>query len=366
MTINLTPTVRLTIDTNAIARNFQQLKNLSGSARCGAAVKANAYGCGIDTVVPILLNNGCADFFVADAVEGELVRRLAPSSKIYILSGYLPQSRDKIITSNLIPIIGSAHQLEQWQKLQRRHPFAIQFNTGMNRIGIQHSDANSILDNLSEKPDLILSHFANADEPEDIKNEEQLKAFSSIVSTFTGIEASMANSAAVITNPDSHFHLTRPGIAIYGGNPLIDRANPMEVVFKLEAQIIDIKTVAKGESISYGGTFIAPQNMTISTLGIGYADGLPRSASGHGVPARKVRLIGMRGFVKGHHIPNVGRITMDISMFDCSSLKNNSINIGDWVEITGKNITIDELAEASGTVSYEILTNFGRARHKYS
>lgn len=363
MSIDLTPTLRLSIDSDAIARNFQQLKKLSGSARCGAAVKANAYGCGIDPVVPVLLRNGCNDFFVADANEGQLVRQLAPTSNIYLLSGYLAQSADRIFTNNLIPIISSTHQLEEWQKLQTQHPFAIQFDTGMNRLGIRHSDASSVLNNLSEKPNLLLSHFANADEPNDVKNDVQLKMFSSIASTFPGIETSMANSAALISNPASYFQLTRPGIAIYGGNPLNDRANPMEAVFKLEAQIIDIKIVQKHETVSYGGTFKAEKDMKVAVVGIGYADGLPRTASGSGVPLRELLPNGMRCFINGHYIKNLGRITMDLSMFDCSHLKKTDINIGDWVEIVGKNISVDELAEVSGMISYEILTSFGRRRH---
>lgn len=363
MTIDLTPTIRLSINSDAIGRNFQYLKKLSGEARCGAAVKANAYGCGIDVVLPTLIKNGCTDFFVADATEGKTVRRLAPSSSIYVLGGYLPQCREQIFSNNLIPVIGSTHQLEQWRMLQTQHPFAIQFDTGMNRLGVNYSDANSVLNNLSKTPALIISHFAIADEPSNIKNNEQLSRFVSIASTFPGIESSMANSAALISNPASHFQLTRPGIALYGGNPLMDRANPMESVFKLEAQIIDLKTVKKHETISYGGTFTAEKNMRIAVVGIGYADGLPRAASGSGVPLRKTPSNGLRGFTNGQYIPSVGRITMDLSMFDCSHIKKEDVKIGDWVEIVGENILVDEVAEASGTINYEILTSLGRQRN---
>lgn len=363
MSIDLTPTVRLSIDRGAIARNYFYLKEKSGPVPCGAAVKANAYGCGIDLVIPTLLKTGCTDFFVADAIEGEMVRKLAPSSNIYIFNGFLAQSADKIFANNLIPIICSTHQLSQWQQLQTQHPYAIQFDTGMNRLGIRHSDASSILNNLSEKPALLLSHFANADQPDNAKNNDQLRAFSLITSTYPGIKASMANSAALISNPASHFQITRPGIAIYGGNPFVDRKNPMEPVVKLEAQIIDIKTVKKHETISYGGTFKADKDMKIAVVGMGYADGLPRSASGSGVRLRKTLPEGMSCFLNGYHMPNVGRITMDLSMFDCSRLKKDDIKIGDWIEIIGENISIDELADVSGMVSYEILTSFGRHRH---
>lgn len=363
MKTNLTPTLRRHIDRDAIARNYQLLKQHSKSARCGAAVKANAYGCGIDNVVPVLLKNGCADFFVADAIEGKWVRKLAPSSNIYVLNGFLPQSAENIFTHNLIPIIGSTHRLQEWQKLQSQHPFALQIDTGMNRMGIGHSHAIQCLKQLDHKPILLLSHFANADEPGDGKNQDQLNAFSAIAATYPDIPASMANSAAVISNPASHFHLTRPGIAIYGGNPLLDRENTMEPVFELEAQIIDLRSVTKDETVSYGGTFTAQNDMTIATIGIGYADGLPRSASGNGVTMRDIRPDGINAFVNGHQIPGLGRITMDLSMFDCTHLSPDEIKIGDWVEIIGKNINIDELAQATGSVSYEILTGFGRQRH---
>lgn len=363
MKTDLSPTIRTNVDSGAIARNFQHLEKLSGSARCGAAVKANAYGCGIEQVIPILLKNGCTDFFVADAIEGKLVRKLAPSSNIFVLNGFLAQSADQILENNLIPMIASTHQLEQWQQLNTQNQYAIQFDTGMNRLGIHHSNASNVLNNLTNKPALLLSHFANADEPSDVKNENQLQAFTSIAHTYPGIEASLANSAAVISNPASHFQVTRPGIAIYGGNPLIDRENPLEPVFKLEAQIIDIRPVVRNETISYGGTFTAKKNMKIATVGIGYADGLPRSASGGGVPLRKTQPKSMSCFINEHHLPSLGRITMDLSMFDCSQVTKNSINIGDWVEIIGDNISVDDLAEISGTISYEILTSFGRGRH---
>lgn len=363
MTSDLTPTLRFDIDRDAIAQNYLYLKKNSGSARCGAAVKANAYGCGIQQVIPVLLQNGCTDFFVADAVEGELVRQLSPTSNIYVLSGFLAQSMEKILNNKLIPIIGSTHQLQQWQQLSTQSEYAIQFDTGMSRLGISHSNASSVLNNLSTKPALIMSHFANADEPGNIKNEEQLQAFASIADAYSDIDASIANSAAVISNPNSRFQVTRPGIGIYGGNPLTDRENPMEPVFKLETQIIDIRDINQGETISYGGTFAAKKDMRIATVGIGYADGMPRSASGNGVGLREIQLKGMNCFINGYHLPNLGRITMDLSMFDCSHLAKDDVKIGDWVEIIGKNITIDELAEASGTIGYEILTGFGRPRH---
>lgn len=363
MSIDLTPTLRLSIDRSAIASNYQHLKKLSGSASCGAAVKANAYGCGINTVVPVLLKNGCTDFFVADAIEGELVRHLAPESNIYVFNGFLAQSADTIFANNLIPIIASTHQLEQWQRLDTQNQYAIQFDTGMNRLGIRHSNASNTLNNLSNKPVLLLSHFANADDPRDIKNTEQLAAFTSITSAYPGLKASMANSAAIISNPASRFQVTRPGIAIYGGNPLVDRDNPMDPVVKLEAQIIDIRTVNRHETVSYGGTFKADKDRKIAICGIGYADGLPRTASGSGVPLRKAVPDSMRAFLNGHHLPNVGRITMDLSMFDCSHFQKDNINIGDWIEIIGNNISVDELADVSGMISYEILTGFGRPRH---
>lgn len=357
---NIGQTLRLHINQAALLENYNILKEASQSATCGAAVKANGYGCGVETVVSALSKAGCNRYFVADAFEGVKLRGIQPNADIFILNGIFPETMSLVTEHNLIPVLNSLSQIGLWQQTAIDLQCAIHIDTGMNRLGLRANEAYNCLDDLKTVPKLIMSHFANADDPEDSKNLSQLESFSALAKKYVGIKASMANSAAVLSNPQSHFQLTRPGIAIYGGNPFTHRANPMQSVVKAEARIIDIREVLPDETVSYGGTFIAKETMRIAVCGVGYADGYPRTVSGQGVPLRAHLPNGAQAYINGELINCVGRVTMDLTMFDVSHLPLDAIKIGDWVELFGDQITLDDFAEQSGTVSYEILTGIGR------
>ncbi|MEO9459240.1 MAG: alanine racemase [Lentilitoribacter sp.] len=357
---NVGQTLRLHIDQAAIVENYKILKDASMSQKCGAAVKANGYGCGVKTVARALANAGCRQFFVADASEGVKLRTIQSDADIFILNGVFEETISLLVENNLIPVLNSLHQIKLWYQTATDQACAVHIDTGMNRLGLRPNEAYNCLDDLKSVPKLIMSHFANADDPEDPKNLSQLEAFSALAQKYAGIEASMANSAATLSNPQSHFQLTRPGIAIYGGNPFTHRTNPMKSVVKAEARIIDIREVLPDETVSYGGTFVAKETKRIAVCGVGYADGYPRTVSGQGVPLREHLPNGAQAHINGELIDCVGRITMDLTMFDVTQLPLNSIKIGDWIELFGDQISLDHFAEQSGTVSYEILTGIGR------
>jgi alanine racemase len=357
---NIGQTVRLNIDQSAISENYETLKKASGSATCGAAVKANGYGCGVETVARTLANAGCRQFFVADAFEGVKLRNVQKDADIFILNGVFEETISLFTEHNLISVLNSLGQIKLWYQTSTNQPCAIHIDTGMNRLGLRVNEAYNCLDDLTSVPKLIMSHFASADDPDDPKNATQLEAFSALAQKYAGIEASMANSAATLSNPQSHFQLTRPGIAIYGGNPFTHRSNPMKSVVKAEARIIDIREVLPDETVSYGGTFTAKETKRIAVCGVGYADGYPRTVSGQGVPLREHLPNGAQAYINGELIDCVGRVTMDLTMFDVTQLPLNSIEIGDWVELFGDQISLDNFAEQSGTVSYEILTGIAR------
>lgn len=352
-------TVQITIDRAALAANYRHLAHCSGSAQCGAAVKANAYGCGINEVIPTLLAENCAAFFVADCFEGIKVRKLAPHTDIYILNGLFHETIHHIKDHNLIPILNSAYQVELYKNSGLTGPYALHIDTGMNRLGVRMDEAHDILNQSAIKPTLIMSHFACADDPIHPKNTAQLNAFATIRAAYPDLPASMANSAATLTNQAAHFDLTRPGIGLYGGNPF-DTLNPVQSVqiqsvMQVSAQIINLRHVPKGETVSYGARFQATRDMLVATCGIGYADGLPRLSSVN--PGCQ-----LQGFYRGKNINALGVVTMDLTMFDVTDLANKS-RIGDWVEIIGPNCKVDDLATATNTISYEVLTSLGRARH---
>lgn len=357
---NIGQTVRLNIDQSAISENYETLKKASGSATCGAAVKANGYGCGVETVAQTLANAGCRQFFVADAFEGVKLRGVQKDADIFILNGVFEETISLFAEHNLIPVLNSLSQIKLWYQTSTNQPCAIHIDTGMNRLGLRVNEACNCLDDLTSVPKLIMSHFASADDPDDPKNAAQLEAFTALAQKYAGIDASMANSAATLSNQASHFQLTRPGIALYGGNPFSHRANPMKSVMKAEARIIDIREVLPGETVSYGGTFVATETMRIAVCGVGYADGFPRNVSGQGVPLRQTLKNGAKGFINGELISCIGRVTMDLTMFDISHLPLNTVKPGDWIELFGDQIALDDFAAQSGTISYEILTGIGR------
>lgn len=170
-------TLRRHIDPSAIAENYQILKKASGAATCGAAVKANGYGCGVETVTNILAREGCQQFFVADALEAAKLRSIQKDADIFILNGVFEDTMPLITEHNLIPVLNSLSQIKLWQQSSSEQEFAVHIDTGMNRLGLRVNEAYNCLDDLKSVPKLIMSHFANADDPDDPKNTQQLEAF---------------------------------------------------------------------------------------------------------------------------------------------------------------------------------------------
>jgi alanine racemase len=176
---------------------------------------------------------------------------------------------------------------------------------------------------------------------------------------YGGIDASMTNSPGVFLGEAARFDLTRPGIALYGGQPVNGKAEPLRPVVTAEARIVQVRHARAGESASYGATALS-RDTTIAVVAVGYADGYHRSGSGAGVPLRTAVPQGAQGFVAGRRVPVLGRITMDLTLFDVTACAPDTVQPGDHIELFGPNIPIDEAAHAAGTISYELLTSLGR------
>ncbi len=360
---------RLTIDLDALVANYQALKKMSGNARCAAVVKANAYGLGADKVVEALWGVGCDTYFVALPQEGFAIKRLYPKATVFVLNGLHAQSIDSIAEGNLVPVLASIEQIElwarYWQKRGSRRPCAIQVDTGMNRLGLSVEETIAFrARNLKEHlvtPMLIMSHLACADEPSHPLNAQQLESFQKVASVFDDVESSLANSSAIQSGDDYLFDLTRPGIALYGGDSIEDVVNPMRPVITLEARIVQIRDVPKGETVSYGATQTLERDSRIATVSVGYADGYPRAGSGAGVALRNAVDSAAHGSIQGHKVPLLGRMTMDLSMFDVTGVPDEALARG-WIELIGRDILLDDAARAAGTIGYELLTSLG---HRY-
>jgi alanine racemase len=360
---------RLTIDLDALVANWRFLAEKSKPAQTGAVVKADAYGLGIVHIVPVLWQAGCRTFFVALAEEGLRVKAVAPDARVFILNGFFAEAFPVYEQSDLIPVLGSLHELGLWTKLNKgsaaKLPYALHVDTGMNRLGLGVDEALTLAaDEQAEKPVLLITHLATGDDPAHALNQRQFESFQKLRAAFAGIESSIANSPGIFHSASGNFDLSRPGVAMYGGEPLSDSTNPMRPVVTLEARIVQIRTGLKGETVGYGATATLKRDTRIAICSVGYADGYLRSASGSGVPLRNAVPGGGEGFVAGKKVPVIGRVTMDLTSFDITDLAENAVKPGDYIEFLGPNIALDDAARAAGTIGYELLTSLGNRYHR--
>ncbi|MCY1664052.1 alanine racemase [Rhizobium sp. SL86] len=358
--------LRLTVDLAALADNWQDLARRSGRARTAAVVKADAYGLGIEDCGLTLYEAGARDFFVAAASEGETLRAYAPEARIFVLSGIWPGQEETFFENDLVPVLASEEQLAFWMSvLSERGPYpcALQVDTGFNRLGLSVEEALALAEDVSRptsfEPVLVLSHLHSGDTQEAESNRQQLDLFRKVSAAYEGVEASLSASAGIFLGPQYHFDLTRPGIALYGGQATSGMENAMRPVVTAEARIVQIREAKAGETVSYGGTHRLARDSRLAIAAVGYADGYLRNLSGSGVPLRSAVPTGAFGFIAGRQVPVVGRITMDLTIFDVTDLPKNAIRSGDYIELFGHNIALDEVAAAAGTIGYELLTSLG-------
>ena len=354
------PQAYLSIDLGALVRNYQHLATLGKGANCSAVVKADAYGLGAHVVAPTLWKAGCRTFFVAHTPEGVSMRFILPQeAEIYVLSPYLKTDAEALATFSLIPVLNDPADLEDWRHYahQREETLAcaIHVDTGMSRLGyavdqFKAMDLNKELEGVELKS--LLSHLACADTPHHSLNARQLAAFLELKlvcqSQNIDCQFSLANSAGILLGDDYHFDLLRPGIALYGGNPTDNGRSVFEPVVKLDARILQIRTASPNETVGYGAAYRCLDEMRIAIVGLGYADGYPRSLGNRS----------MVGF-KGHRLAVIGRISMDLIAVDISEVPEDQIHPGDRVEIIGKSMTLNEVARSAGTIDYEILCGLG-------
>lgn len=353
-------TTRLAIDLGALAANWQSLRELSGNARCGAAVKADGYGIGAIEAASRLAREGCRDFFVADANEGASLRPHLPDVRIHVLNGVFDGSFAQILAHDLVPVINSTEQAAFWMENADGRPYALHIDTGMNRLGLTPEQATEYAQSNARAPALLMSHLACADEPDHPLNARQIEMFEALKACFPGVEASLANSAGIHLGKAAHHDLTRPGISLYGGNPVAIASRTMRPVVTAETRVLQIRQAKAGQPVSYGAAHVLSRDSRIAVCGIGYADGFLRAGSGAGVPLRSATPNGAQGAINGKRVPVIGKITMDLTMFDVTDLGEDEVSTNSWLELFGPTIPLEEAAHAAGTISYEMLTSLGR------
>jgi alanine racemase len=351
----------LTVDLDAIVANWRKLEKTAVPAECGGVIKADGYGCGVEPVARALATAGCKTFFVATLEEARAARAAVPSAAIYALNGLFQNTGEAYARIDCRPVIGDLNELAEWDVFCRRTGWnggaAIHIDTGMHRLGLTVTEAQGLIPRINAGDHgitLVMSHLASAEQLNNPVNVRQLTAFREIASLFTGVPTSLANSSGIYLGAPFQFDLVRPGAALYGVNPTPESDNPMQPVLELKARIVQIRTIERGETVGYGGTWTARRPTRIAVVSAGYADGYFRAASAND---------GTRGaevIVAGKRCPVAGRISMDLMAVDITDLPPNAVRRGHMVTLIGEGITVDELAHHFGTIGYEVLTSLGR------
>lgn len=355
--------LRLTVDLAALTDNWRTMQRLSGRARTGAVVKGDAYGLGIEDCGAALYHAGARDFFVATPAEGAALRPFAPEARVFVLSGIWHGVEKLILDNDLVPVVASSEQLALFMGLTAEigpYPCALQVDTGFHRLGLSVDEAMELADDATRPthfdPVLLVSHLACADDPAHPMNARQCESFRAVAAAFEGVESSLSASAGIRLGADYHFDLTRPGISLYGGQ-CAGPESRLAPVATAEARILQVREAKAGETVSYGARAVLSRDSRIAIAAAGYADGYPRGASGAGVRLRAHGSKGAEGFVRGQRVPLLGRLTMDMAMFDVTDVPG--VRAGDYVELFGPNIAVDSVAEAAGTIGYEVLSGLG-------
>jgi alanine racemase len=351
----------LTIDLAAIAANWRALADRAAPAECGAVVKADGYGLGLEPVARALRSAGCRTFFVAQLSEARRLRAEDAASTIYVLSGLLPGTARAYAACDLKPVLGSVAELNEWSAFRAGSNWAggaaLHVDTGMQRLGLSLHDANAVAETGAWRRagiDLLMSHLAVADDPAHPLNARQLGLFRDLRAVFPHLPGSLANSSGVFLGSDAHHDLVRPGVALYGANPTPGHLNPMRPVVRLEARVVQVRSIARGETVGYGATWTAQRPTRIAVVSLGYGDGFLRAAG-----ATDRRRDGAEATVAGRRCLVAGRVSMDLLAIDVTDCDQDLPRRGDLVALLDDDIGIDQLADRAGTIAYEVLTRLG-------
>lgn len=353
----------LTINLSALCENWARLGSRAGNAQCAAVVKADAYGLGIDHAVPALARVGCHTFFVAHVSEGIRARAVAPQAVIYVLNGLAQARMHDYRIHRLRPVLGSIPEVGYWR--QHGHgcePAALHVDTGMNRLGLRMEEALALLPThrLADLGiGLVMTHLASAEVPGAADTAAQVEAFARLKAELAAsgngaVPMSLCNSSGHFLDGIETYDLTRPGYALYGGNPTPDRPNPMREVVTLDAPIVQIRPVSKGEAVGYNGNWVAARDSRIATISCGYADGYPRNAGSSAAHPGGV------AEVAGIPCPFAGNVSMDLITLDITDVAPEKVRPGDVATLIGGNLGVDAVAARARTNGYEILTNLGK------
>ena len=337
------------IDSEALQYNLNRIKQLAPHSQIVSMVKANAYGHGVQDCLAAL--NATDAFGVACLEEALAIRRLGYTQPITLIEGVFTEDEMEDVIQQKLECVVHRHEQVEWL-IQNKEAYNalglkvwVKLNSGMNRLGFKINEIIAVIHQLkSLNFNCVLTmHFANADVDHPL-NEQQIQQFLEVKNACEPILASCCNSAAIYKYPNLHFDYVRPGIMLYGATPFADKdVNELDLkpVMSFEAEIIALNQIQAGESVGYGSTFTATNSMQIAIVSIGYGDGYPRA------------------YIKPNYVaidkqltPVIGRVSMDMIAIDTTNLQ---VKVGTKVELWGKTRLVDDVANANGTIGYELL-----------
>ena len=330
--------LRLTIDRSAIQLNWRWLAERAGVA-AGAAVKADGYGLGGRETTEALIEVGCRDFFVSTWPEAEALGNLPGSVSLVVLHGVGTDDGEAALRLPARPCLNTVDQVARWKEIAPGRACDVMVDTGINRLGLRPTEIGA-LDGLNI--DTLHSHLARADE-DSVMNGMQLERFRAVASAVPAKRYSFANSAGICLGRDYSFDLVRPGLALYGGVPRVEAEGNIRQAARVEAQIVQRRTIPEGETCGYGATFTAREDVEAAILNIGYADGYLRGFSSRG-----------SAFAGEYALPVLGRVSMDLIAVGVDAAPG--LKEGDWVEI---DYDLPSTSKQSGLSQYELLTTLG-------
>lgn len=358
----MTAAARLTVDLDALARNFRSLREDAPGAEVAPVVKADGYGLGAGPVSLRLWDEGARSFYVARLSEGEDLRAAlgARPATIYVLDGVMDGAAPRLAAARLTPVLNSLEEIEAWSAHHAgsgvRGPCALHIDTGMNRVGVDHervdvaAAAIASLGHLDLR--LVMSHLSFAADPDHPRNELQLDRFETARLAFVDVPSSLSASAGIYLGPYYHQDQVRPGICLFGGGPREVTDTRFETVATLKAPVMQLRDIAAGESVGYGRMFTAERPMRIALLAAGYADGFLRGSHATG------------GVWLGGALCPYLAVAMDMMAVDISHAPG--VARGDMAELLGENRRLDDVAIAARTVPHECLVRLStRAERVY-
>ena len=360
-----TATAVLEVNLDAVAANYHFLSQKVAPCVCSVVVKADAYGLGMLPISRRLAQEGATRFFVATVEEGIALRQALPHVTIYVLNSLWKGVEELFETHQLVPVLADLGQIQLWSEFaiskDKTLDAVLQVDTGLIRLGLSLFELEQLTSHAKGLEGLrlhyVMSHLACAYQPWHPYNLEQLERFKKVRSLLPGVPASFSGSGGIFHGKDFWFDMVRPGRLLYGSSFTAEEGfkAAIQPVVRLRARVLQVQTVLPGQSVGYDQTYVAARTCRLATLSLGYADGY-------------MRTLGNKAEVmfQGIKAPVVGRISMDMATVDVTDIPQPLLHPGAWVDIINDQITVDDLAQAAGTVSWEILTRLGnRPRRCY-